>query len=89
MGVGFEEKLTTAEAICQLEDISLNQVAYIGDDVNCMHLLAKVGFAACPADAVDAVKSIPGIFVLQKAGGHGAFRELAEIILRGKMSVQA
>lgn len=86
MGVGFEEKLTTAEAICQLENISLNQVAYIGDDVNCIHLLSKVGFAACPADAVEAVRSLPGIFILQKAGGHGAFREFSEIILSGQIS---
>jgi 3-deoxy-D-manno-octulosonate 8-phosphate phosphatase (KDO 8-P phosphatase) len=84
MGVGFEEKLKTAESICQLEGISLNQVAYIGDDINCIHLLSHAGFAACPADAVAAVRSVPGIFKLQKTGGHGAFREFAEIMLNGK-----
>lgn len=86
MGVGFEEKLKTAELICQLENITLKQVAYIGDDVNCIHLLEKAGFAACPSDAVRAVQDIPGIHVLQKTGGHGAFREFAELILSRKMS---
>ncbi|HQU75368.1 MAG TPA: HAD hydrolase family protein [Chitinophagales bacterium] len=81
MGVGFEEKLHTARAIARQEGISLDEVAYIGDDVNCIALLEKVGFPTCPADAVDAVKNIPGIFQTTRKGGEGAFRELADKIL--------
>lgn len=84
MGVGFEEKLKVAEKICVQEGISLDQTAYIGDDVNCIDLLKTVGIAACPANAVDAVKMIPGIFHLSRSGGNGAMREFVEIILAAR-----
>ncbi len=74
-------KLEAAMDICQKEGISLEEVAYIGDDMNCIELLSSVGYAACPANAVTAVKSLPGIIILQKRGGDGAVREFAEWIL--------
>jgi N-acylneuraminate cytidylyltransferase len=74
-------KLEAAMDICQKEGISLEEVAYIGDDMNCIELLSSVGYAACPANAVTAVKSLPGIIILQKRGGDGAVREFTEWIL--------
>jgi 3-deoxy-D-manno-octulosonate 8-phosphate phosphatase KdsC-like HAD superfamily phosphatase len=61
--------------------ISLDEVAYIGDDINCFEILSNVGLAACPANAMPLIKSIPGILVLSKSGGQGAVREFAEIIM--------
>lgn len=81
LGVGFDEKLNKALEICQLHHIDMSQVAYIGDDVNCIPLLMEVGFAACPANAVQQVKMLPNIQVLSKNGGQGAFREFADLIL--------
>ncbi|SHM18126.1 acylneuraminate cytidylyltransferase [Fibrobacter sp. UWB7] len=75
-------KLAIAQEICQKEGISLNEVAYIGDDVNCIELLKSVGLAACPADAQDLVKKVPNIHVMQKKGGEGCVREWAERILK-------
>lgn len=74
-------KLSTVKAICQKENISLDEVAYIGDDVNCIDLLSAVGFAACPADAHVQVKAIPGIVQMQLNGGEGCVREWIDIIL--------
>ncbi|GAB2784055.1 hypothetical protein GCM10027275_30200 [Rhabdobacter roseus] len=74
-------KLAAAEAICAQEGLTLREVAYIGDDLNCLGLLQRVGLAACPADAVEAVKQVPGIFILDKKGGEGCVRELVERIL--------
>ena len=74
-------KLAIAHEICKKENISMDEVAYIGDDVNCIDLLKAVGFAACPADAQDSVKSIPNILVLQSKGGDGCVREFIERIL--------
>lgn len=79
-------KLAIAQEICQKEGFSLNEVAYIGDDVNCIDLLKAVGFAACPADAQDLVKKVPNIHIMQKKGGEGCVRELADL-LRNKESV--
>ena len=61
--------------------ITLQEVAYVGDDVNCYDLLAAVGWAACPADACDKVKSIKGIHILQRRGGDACVREWIDQIL--------
>lgn len=74
-------KLTVAQEICNELNISLNEVAYIGDDINCIDLLQNVGFAACPSDANEKVKAIPGIRVMSKKGGEGCVREFAELII--------
>jgi len=71
-------KLDAALEICSKENISLKEVAYIGDDINCIELLSKVGLAACPADAVNEVKEIPDILILNKRGGEGCVREFID-----------
>ena len=74
-------KLSIVKAICKKENISIDEVAYIGDDVNCIDLLAAVGFAACPANAHTQVKVIPGIVQMQLNGGEGCVREWVDVIL--------
>lgn len=77
---GAVDKLAEAENICRQEGVGLENVAYIGDDINDKELLGKVGLAACPQDAQDEIKSIPGIIVLGQKGGFGVVREYAEYI---------
>ncbi len=74
-------KLSAVKEIVNELGISLEEVAYIGDDVNCIDLLSAVGFAACPADACVKVLEIPGIIVLSRKGGEGCVRELINKIL--------
>ena len=77
-GAGFKGKLAAAMEICVKENITLNEVAYIGDDINCIELLKAVGIAACTANSTKKVKAIPGIIHLQKSGGEGAIREFVD-----------
>ena len=74
-------KLASVKEICGKEGITLAEVAYIGDDVNCFELLSNVGLAACPANALDAIKNIPGIIQMKKKGGEGCVREFVEMIM--------
>lgn len=74
-------KLAAAQYICDKLGITLNEVAYIGDDINCIDLLSSVGVAACPADAHQKVKDIIGIKVMTKKGGEGCVREFIEEVL--------
>lgn len=74
-------KLASVKEICEKEGISLSEVAYIGDDVNCFELLSAVGLAACPADALSTIKNIPGIVQMKKKGGEGCVREFVEMIM--------
>lgn len=76
-------KLASVKEICEKENILLSEVAYIGDDVNCFELLSSVGLAACPANALDAIKNIPGIVQMKKKGGEGCVREFVEMIMNG------
>ena len=80
-GVEQNEKLEVAKEICKIENISLREVAYIGDDINCKELLENVGLAACPHDAMAEIKAIHGIWILKMDGGKGAMREFADLIL--------
>lgn len=74
-------KLEAAIGICRQEKISLSQIAYIGDDINCINLLSNVGYAACPADACYKVKSVSGIKIMTKKGGEGAVREFIDSLI--------
>ena len=74
-------KLEAARAICDEMGIDLGEVAYIGDDLNCVPLLRAVGRAACPADAMRGVRALPNVQVLEKSGGQGCVREWAELLL--------
>lgn len=81
-GVGFKGKLEAAKEICKKENISLDEVAYIGDDINCKELLENVGIAACPADALNEIKEMKSIIKLTKNGGYGAVREFIELLFK-------
>lgn len=82
-GKSFGGKLGAALEICQKEGATLEEVAYIGDDVNCLELLKSVGIAACPSNATPKIKAIEGIILLEKKGGDGAVREFIDLILDG------
>ncbi len=63
--------------------IADDEVAYMGDDVNDLPLLRRVGLPAAPADAHPAVLAAAR-FVSSRQGGRGAVRELCELILRAR-----
>lgn len=77
---GISDKLSVAKKLCKELNISLNEVAYIGDDLGDMELLKNVGFACSPNNAPDYVKKIVH-HVTKRNGGEGAFREFVERII--------
>ena len=80
-GVKGREKLEVLEKICIEKNMSLSEVAYIGDDINDYNVLSSVGFPACPNNAITKIKNIEGITHLSKSGGDGAVREFVELLL--------
>ena len=74
---GVENKLDVAKDLCNKYNIDLNDIAYIGDDLNDISLLKSVGFSACPSSAPNYIKKIVHT-VLNKNGGEGVFREFVE-----------
>ena len=81
-GVKGSEKLEALNKICVEKNMSLSEVAYIGDDINDYNVLSSVGFPACPKNAIADIKNIKGITQLSKSGGDGAVREFVELLLK-------
>lgn len=77
-------KLKAAREMCNKLGITLNEVAYIGDDINDLSVINKVGFSACPEDAVNHIKKEVD-YICNKKGGFGCVRELAEILIDNKL----
>ena len=72
-----KDKLTTLRKWCAELGIELENVAYIGDDVNDIKVMEHVGVAACPSDAVHEVRKIADVILVEK-GGHGCVREFID-----------
>jgi len=80
---GSNDKSADLDRIEELLGVADNQVAAMGDDLPDLPLLARAGFSACPADAAPEVMAACDM-VCGAAGGHGAVRELAEVLLKGQ-----
>ncbi len=78
--LGVKSKMQMLETIQAVSQLASEQIAYIGDDVNDLEILAAVGLSACPRDAMSMVKRRVD-YVCRAGGGHGAFREFAELII--------
>lgn len=78
--LGVKDKLAEARMLCETLSISLDEIAFIGDDLNDLALLRKVGISGCPANAPMYVRKHVE-YVGLRSGGNGAFREFVEHIL--------
>jgi 3-deoxy-D-manno-octulosonate 8-phosphate phosphatase (KDO 8-P phosphatase) len=79
---GKESKLEVLERWREELQLTFDQIAYIGDDINDIELLEKVGLSACPYDAHYSVVKIVDV-VLQRKGGEGCVREFIDRFLLG------
>ncbi len=80
---GNREKLPAYEEMLARFGVADGEVAFMGDDVNDLPVLRRVGLSACPADAAPEVLAEARL-VARRPGGRGAVRELCELILRAK-----
>lgn len=78
--VGVENKLDVSRSLCHQLGIVMEQVAYVGDDINDLTTLQSVGCPLTVADAMEAVKQV-AIGVTQQMGGQGAVREVCDLII--------
>ena len=83
---GIWEKLDKLKEICEEKNLKFENVAYLGDDINDLDIIKKVGFSAAPSDAIDSVLEAVD-YVCKKRGGDGVFREFAELIISGQNKV--
>jgi 3-deoxy-D-glycero-D-galacto-nononate 9-phosphatase len=81
--MGIKDKLPVAQQLCNRLSISLEEVAYIGDDLNDIELLKAVGLSAAPRNAPLYIKKIVD-WQIDVNGGDGAFRSFVEKYLMEK-----
>ena len=81
--MGVRSKIRSLEAVLKKLDISWNEVAFMGDDLNDLPLFDKVGISGCPADACTENKKRAN-FISHYNGGRGATREFVETVLKGQ-----
>jgi 3-deoxy-D-manno-octulosonate 8-phosphate phosphatase (KDO 8-P phosphatase) len=79
----INDKLIPFEQLKKTYDLKNYEFAYIGDDVFDIDLLNKVGFSACPANAVEEVRKVVD-YICKNKGGNGAVREIIDLILKSK-----
>ena len=81
--VDEHKKLKRLIYLTKKYDITMDEVAYIGDDINDLEVLKAVGFSALAGNSPIQNQFTPD-YVTTRHGGNGAFREFADIILNAQ-----
>ena len=76
-------KLPAFRKICTRREIEMADAAFIGDDLPDLGIMREVGLPVAVANATDEVKAVATV-QLSRAGGHGAVREFAELLLKAR-----
>jgi 3-deoxy-D-manno-octulosonate 8-phosphate phosphatase (KDO 8-P phosphatase) len=80
---GASNKRIAIDELCSRHGLGLDEVAFIGDDLNDLPALECVGLACAVADAAEPVQAIAH-YVTQRRGGDGAVRELCEFLIAAR-----
>jgi len=80
---GCKDKLKTVRELCDQYKIDLQNIAYVGDDINDLEVIRTVGLGCCPADAIEDVKQVSDL-VTKSCGGNGVIRDVVDFIIRAK-----
>jgi YrbI family 3-deoxy-D-manno-octulosonate 8-phosphate phosphatase len=81
--LGVKKKEVLLPEIMRKNNVLVDEVAFVGDDSNDVDLMKLVGFKATPSDGMSFIKELAD-YVCENKGGHGAFREVAELIISFK-----
>jgi 3-deoxy-D-manno-octulosonate 8-phosphate phosphatase (KDO 8-P phosphatase) len=80
---GWKDKGEALKAFAKTHGFDLEEVCYMGDDVNDLPALELAGLSAAPANAQDVVR-LKVKLITQHSGGRGAVRELLEGLIAKK-----
>ncbi len=80
---GVKNKGELLNTLLDKYELEWEEVAYIGDDLNDLPILTRVGLSSTPADGHEKVKERVNL-VLNKKGGEGALRALADLVLESQ-----
>lgn len=78
---GSKNKTEDLKNLLENLNLTFENVAYMGDDINDIGVIKKAALSACPRDAVLEVKELCS-FISTQDGGNGAVREFLEKIMK-------
>jgi 3-deoxy-D-manno-octulosonate 8-phosphate phosphatase (KDO 8-P phosphatase) len=81
--VGGPDKVEALGALLARRRIAWEDTAFVGDDLADLQVLRRVGLPIAVANAVEEVKAVAA-YVTRTAGGHGAVREVVEMLLKAR-----
>lgn len=81
--VGCKNKLEAVKRVSESYGIALENICYIGDDINDIEVIKAVGLGCCPNDAIFVVKDTAN-YVCKTNGGKGVIREIADMLLQSR-----
>ncbi len=79
--LGYNQKLPVLEDIINRLSLSLEEIAFLGDDYVDLPILRRVGFPMAVLDAPEEIKE-HALYITNSKGGHGAVRDAIEFILK-------
>ena len=82
--LGIHDKVDLLKTVLVELGMDWQNLAYVGDDLNDLQVIAKAGFSACPSDAAPEVRNCAK-YICSNSGGRGAVREICDLI-RGHLT---
>lgn len=80
---GATDKVTALYKLMEKHSLALEQIAYVGDDINDLPVMVQVGLPCAVANAVSEVKAVAR-YISACSGGNGAVRDIIEYILKSQ-----
>ena len=84
---GVTKKEAIIKDVCKKFKINPDEIGFIGDDVNDLEIMKRIGFSATPSDGIkEALKVVD--YRCNSKGGGGAFREIVDLLIQSKLSTK-
>ncbi|WP_094603899.1 3-deoxy-D-manno-octulosonate 8-phosphate phosphatase KdsC [Sporomusa silvacetica DSM 10669] len=80
---GAADKVIDLHSLMKKHSLTLEQIAYVGDDINDLPVMVQVGLPCAVANAVPEVKAVAKYIAIRQ-GGNGAVRDIIEYILKSQ-----
>ncbi len=79
--LGVNNKVEAYQNYINKNNLNSENILYMGDDIPDYEVMSVVGFAACPADAAEEIKSISK-YISPNKGGYGCVRDIIEQVMK-------
>ena len=84
---GIKQKEKLLPKLCDLYNLNEENIAYIGDDVNDLEIMKKIGFSVAPKDGNIEVKKIAN-HISKINGGEGVLRDVCDLLISTKFRIK-